>query len=93
MKMHLPVCTLAMLFTQRCCNMIVQTVKLNRVFGVAAVASCSLKKQARAAAAGGRASCHWWLEFKETGGLHSGRRSRAPTRLIYINSLRPSVCL
>jgi hypothetical protein len=28
MKMHLLVCTLAMLFTQRCCNMIVQTVGL-----------------------------------------------------------------
>jgi hypothetical protein len=28
MKMHLLVCTLAMLFTQRCCNMIVQTVEL-----------------------------------------------------------------
>jgi hypothetical protein len=38
MKMHLPVCTLAMLFTQRCCNMIVQTVALNRTFGVAGVA-------------------------------------------------------
>jgi len=38
MKMHLPVCTLAMLFTQRCCNMIVQTVELNKAFGVAGVA-------------------------------------------------------
>ncbi len=38
MKMHMPVCTLAMLFTQKCCNMIVQTVELNRVFGVAGVA-------------------------------------------------------
>jgi hypothetical protein len=28
MKMHLLVCTLAMLFTQRCCNMIVQTIGL-----------------------------------------------------------------
>jgi hypothetical protein len=28
MKMHLLVCTLTMLFTQRCCNMIVQTVGL-----------------------------------------------------------------
>jgi hypothetical protein len=60
--------------------MIVQTVKLNRVFGVAAVASCSLKKLARVAAVGGQARCHGRLEFKETGGLHSGRRSRAPTR-------------
>jgi hypothetical protein len=38
MKMHLPVCTLAMLFTQRCCNMIVQTVELNRAFEVAGMA-------------------------------------------------------
>jgi hypothetical protein len=38
MKMHLPVCILAMLFTQRCYNMIVQTVELNRAFGVAGVA-------------------------------------------------------
>ncbi len=38
MKMHLPVCTLAMLFTQRCYNMIVHTVKLNKVFEVAGVA-------------------------------------------------------
>jgi hypothetical protein len=38
MKMHLLVCTLAMLFTHRCCNMIVQTIELNRVFGVAGVA-------------------------------------------------------
>jgi hypothetical protein len=28
MKMHLLVCTLVTLFTQRCCNMIVQTVGL-----------------------------------------------------------------
>jgi hypothetical protein len=38
MKMHLSVCTLAMLFTQRCCNMIVQIVELNKAFGVAGVA-------------------------------------------------------
>jgi hypothetical protein len=38
MKMHLPVCTLAMLFTQRCYNMIMQTIELNRAFGVAGVA-------------------------------------------------------
>jgi hypothetical protein len=39
MKMHLPVCILAMLFTQRCYNMmIMQTIKLNRAFGVARVA-------------------------------------------------------
>ncbi len=38
MKMHLPVCILEMLFTQRCYNMIVQTIKLNRAFGVARVA-------------------------------------------------------
>jgi hypothetical protein len=38
MKMHLPVCTLAMLFTRKCCNMIVQTVELNRAFRVAGVA-------------------------------------------------------
>jgi hypothetical protein len=38
LMMHLPVCTLAMLFTHRCCNMIVQTVELNRAFGVAGVA-------------------------------------------------------
>jgi hypothetical protein len=38
MKMHLLVYTLAMLFTQRCCNMIVQTIELNRAFGVVGVA-------------------------------------------------------
>ncbi len=38
MKMHLLVCTLAMLFTQRCCNMIVQIVELSRAFGVDGVA-------------------------------------------------------
>jgi len=38
MKMHLPVCIFAMLFTQGCYNMIVQTIKLNRAFGVARVA-------------------------------------------------------
>jgi hypothetical protein len=38
MKMHLPVCILEMLFTQRCYNMIVQTIKLNKAFGVARVA-------------------------------------------------------
>jgi hypothetical protein len=38
MKMHLPVCILAMLFTQRCYNMIVQTIEFNRAFGVAGVA-------------------------------------------------------
>jgi hypothetical protein len=38
MKMHLPVCTFAMLFTQRCCNMIVQIVEFNKAFGVAGVA-------------------------------------------------------
>jgi hypothetical protein len=38
MKMHLPVCILAMLFTRRCYNIIVQTIKLNRAFGVAKVA-------------------------------------------------------
>ncbi len=38
MKMHLPVCTLAMIFTQRCCNMIMQTIELNRAFRVAGVA-------------------------------------------------------
>jgi hypothetical protein len=37
MKMHLPVCTLAMLFTQRCCNMIVQTLELNRASEVVGV--------------------------------------------------------
>jgi hypothetical protein len=37
MKMHLPVCTFAMLFTQRCCNMIVQMIELNRAFEVARV--------------------------------------------------------
>jgi hypothetical protein len=31
-------CTLAMLFTQRCCNMIVQTIELNRALGVVGVA-------------------------------------------------------
>jgi len=38
MKMHLSVCILEMLFTQRCYNMIMQTIKLNRAFGVARVA-------------------------------------------------------
>jgi hypothetical protein len=38
MKMHLPVCILEMLFTQGCYNMIVQTIKLNRAFGVARMA-------------------------------------------------------
>jgi hypothetical protein len=32
------VCTLAMFFTQRCCNMIVETIELNKAFGVAGVA-------------------------------------------------------
>jgi hypothetical protein len=35
LMMHMSVCTLAMLFTERCCNMIVQTVELNIAFGVA----------------------------------------------------------
>ncbi len=38
MKMPMPVCILEMLFTQRCYNMIVQRIKLNRTFGVARVA-------------------------------------------------------
>jgi hypothetical protein len=33
MKMHLPVCTLVMLFTYRCYNMIMQTIELNKASG------------------------------------------------------------
>jgi short subunit fatty acids transporter len=42
MKMHLLVCTLAMLFTKRCCNMIVQTIELNKAFVVVGVRSHGL---------------------------------------------------